>query len=94
MSVRCHLLSRVELVLGEAIERLMCDGELQATAELVNASQGGWERLRALESSGLLVSIGEDRVRATDLGQLVIRYLAMQLDPLMVGHKQGFSQTL
>ena len=98
ISVRCHVLTENEKILRDAMAQWMCNGELEYSQELQRASQGGWERLCALQDQNLLslesVSGQADRVVATDMGKLVIRYLAMQLDPLMQGKTEGFSKTL
>ena len=56
----------------------------------------GWERLLDLERAGLLLKRSDSEIEATELGTLVIRYLAMQLDPLMQRTKREgvFSQTI
>jgi len=94
VAVRCHVLGAEEKILRNAIAQLMCNGDLQCTPELHKASQGGWERLMALADEGLVEPDGKNGVRATPMGLLVVRYLAMQLDPLMQTNREGFSKTL
>jgi oxygen-independent coproporphyrinogen III oxidase len=92
--VRCHILTKSEKILRDALADFMCNGVIHFTPELGEASQGGWERLCALAGQGLVELVSSGEVRATGLGKLVIRYLAMQLDPLMQGKTAGFSKTL
>lgn len=94
VSVRCHVLTPDEKILRDAIADFMCNCRLRYTDELARASEGGWERLCALQDEGLLEIKGNEVV-ASDVGRLVIRYLAMQLDPLMrKTTSQAYSKTL
>lgn len=96
IEVRTHELTHDERVLRNVIQRFMCNNRLKLSAEEMATVGAGWERLLALEAEGLLVRDGENGVVATELGTLVIRYLAMQLDPLMQKQKtEGvFSKTI
>lgn len=94
LSVRCHVLTPQEKRLRDAIAQLMCNGVLDYDPVLDSASEGGWNRLCALSAENLL-TVQKDQVRVTEMGRLVVRYLAMQLDPLMQNKERtGFSQTL
>ena len=94
--IRCEELSIEERVIRDVIERLMCNRRLLVTDEEKGIVGPGWERLLALEREGLLVKKSDSEIEATELGTLVIRYLAMQLDPLMQKTKREgvFSQTI
>ena len=75
---------------------LMCNNRLKLSENEMSVGSEGWNRLLALESEGLLNQLNENEIVATELGSLVIRYLAMQLDPLMQTQKREgvFSQTI
>ncbi len=94
--IRCEELSIEERVIRDVIERLMCNRRLLVTDEEKRVVGPGWERLVALERDGLLVKKSDSEIETTELGTLVIRYLAMQLDPLMQETKREgvFSQTI
>lgn len=94
--IRCHELSANERILRNTIERLMCNNRLCVTAEERAVLADGWDRLTALESEGLLTKVSDNEVIATELGRLVIRYLAAKLDPLVQNKKtEGvFSKTI
>lgn len=94
--IRCEELSFEERVIRDVIERLMCNRRLQLTGDEKSIVGPGWERLLSLEKDGLLVKKSDSEIEATELGTLVIRYLAMQLDPLMQKTKREgvFSQTI
>ncbi len=94
--IRCEELSIEERVIRDVIERLMCNRRLLVTDEEKRVVGPGWERLVALERDGLLVKKSDSEIETTELGTLVIRYLAMQLDPLMQETKRDgvFSQTI
>lgn len=94
--IRCHELSCDERILRNTIERLMCNNQLQVTAEEKAVLGEGWNRLTSLESEGLLKVVSENEVKATEFGRLVIRYLAAKLDPLVQNKKtEGvFSKTI
>ena len=94
--IRCHPLDEKQKVLRDTIERLMCNRLLRVDEREKEILGEGWERLLALESEGLLIKVSDDEIRTTELGTLVIRYLAMQLDPLMQNRKTGgvFSKTI
>lgn len=94
--IRCEELSSAERVIRDCIERLMCNRKLAVTPEEKQVIGEGWERLCALERENLLKVVSDFEVEATELGTLVIRYLAMQIDPLMQGAKREgiFSKTI
>ncbi|MDR1759952.1 MAG: oxygen-independent coproporphyrinogen III oxidase [Fibrobacter sp.] len=93
--IRCHLLSEEERILGNMIERFMCNFKLSLTEKEFSAVREGFRMLAALESEGLVQRVSEREIHATELGSLVIRYLAMQLDPLMNrAEKPVFSRTI
>lgn len=94
--IRCEELSPSERLIRDVIERLMCNRRLQVTDEEKKVLGDGWTRLLALEEDKLLVKKSESYVETTELGTLVIRYLAMQLDPLMQKNKREgvFSKTI
>lgn len=94
--IRCHELSANERILRNTIERLMCNNRLCVTAEERAVLADGWDRLTVLESEGLLTKVSDNEVIATELGRLVIRYLAAKLDPLVQNKKtEGvFSKTI
>jgi oxygen-independent coproporphyrinogen-3 oxidase len=94
--IRCEPLDEKQKVLRDTIERLMCNRHLRVDEREKEILGAGWERLLALESEGLLTKVSDDEIRTTELGALVIRYLAMQLDPLMQNRKtEGvFSKTI
>lgn len=94
--IRCEELSPSERTVRDAIERLMCNRRLKLSGAEKTVLSEGWERLLALEQEGLLVKKSEWEVEVTELGSLVIRYLAMQLDPLMQNAKRDgvFSKTI
>ncbi len=94
--IRCEELSIEDRVIRDVIERLMCNRRLLVTDEEKRVVGPGWERLVALERDGLLVKKSDSEIETTELGTLVIRYLAMQLDPLMQETKREgvFSQTI
>ncbi len=94
--IRCEELSIEERVIRDVIERLMCNRRLLVTDEEKRVVGPGWERLVALERDGLLLKKSDSEIETTELGTLVIRYLAMQLDPLMQETKREgvFSQTI
>lgn len=94
--IRCEELSREERIIRDVIERLMCNRRLRVTDEEKCVVGSGWERLLDLERAGLLLKRSDSEIEATELGTLVIRYLAMQLDPLMQRTKREgvFSQTI
>lgn len=94
--IRCEELSDEERVIRDVIERLMCNRRLQVTDEEKSVVGEGWERLVALERDGLLRKKSDNEIEATELGTFVIRYLAMQLDPLMQNVKREgvFSRTI
>ena len=93
---RVHPLSSEERILRNVIERLMCNNKLRLSENEYECVQAGFKRLCALEKEGLLTKINDREIHATELGSLVIRYLAMQLDPLMQNRKtEGvFSKTI
>lgn len=93
--IRCEPLTVETKILRDTIERLMCNRALRVSPEEKSVLGAGWERLCALEKDGLLTKVSDLEVRATELGSLVIRYLAMQLDPLMQNRtKPMFSRTI
>ena len=94
--IRCEELSPEERVIRDLIERLMCNRRLKVSDEERRVAGAGFERLCALERDGLLKKVSDAEVEATELGTLVIRYLAMQLDPLMQKtRREGvFSRTI
>ncbi len=94
--IRAHELSSAERILRNVIERLMCNNRLKISAEEKSVLGYGWERLQILEQEQLLTNVSDNEVVATERGSLVIRYLAMQLDPLIQNKKtEGvFSQTI
>ncbi len=93
--IRCHLLSEEERIIGSVIERLMCNFKLSLTEREFSFVRNGFESLAALENEALVKRVSEREIHATELGSLVIRYLAMQLDPLMNrAEKPVFSQTI
>lgn len=94
--IRAHELSEGERILRNVIERLMCNGKLLVSdAERVFLGDG-WKRLLALEAENLLEKKSDNEIVATEMGKLVIRYLAMQLDPLMRERRREgvFSRTI
>jgi oxygen-independent coproporphyrinogen-3 oxidase len=94
--IRAQELSYEQRVLRNVIERLMCNNRLKLSENEMAVISEGWNRLLALESEGLLNKLNENEIVATEFGSLVIRYLAMQLDPLMQTQKREgvFSQTI
>ena len=74
----------------------MCSRKLRVSDDEKKVLGAGWERLCALEKENLLVKKSDSEVETTELGTLVIRYLAMQLDPLMQNlQREGvFSKTI
>ena len=94
--IRAHELSEEQRILRNVIERLMCNNRLKISDLEKSVLGEGWNRLIALESENLLNKVNENEVIATELGSLVIRYLAMQLDPLMQSEKREgvFSKTI
>lgn len=94
--IRAHELSEEQRILRNVIERLMCNNRLKISDLEKSILGEGWNRLIALESENLLNKVNENEVIATELGSLVIRYLAMQLDPLMQSEKREgvFSKTI
>lgn len=94
--IRCEELSKEERIIRDAIERLMCNRKLRVSDDEKKVLGAGWERLCALEKENLLVKKSDSEVETTELGTLVIRYLAMQLDPLMQNlQREGvFSKTI
>lgn len=94
--IKCHLLSREEQILRSVLERLMCNFKLSLTQEEYNFLEIGFKKLCSLEKEGLVRVVSEKEIQATETGKLVIRYLAMQLDPLMSSfNSEGvFSKTI
>ena len=94
--IRCEEISYEERIIRDAIEHLMCNRKLKVLEEEKRVLGAGWDRLLALEDDKLLVKKSDFEVEATELGTLVIRYLAMQLDPLMqkVQREGVFSKTI
>ena len=94
--IRCEELSYEERVIRDVIERLMCNRRLAVSDEEKRVVGAGWDRLLDLEKDKLIVKKSENEMEATELGTLVIRYLAMQLDPLMRNaQREGvFSKTI
>lgn len=74
----------------------MCNRRLAVSDEEKRVVGAGWDRLLDLEKDKLIVKKSENEMEATELGTLVIRYLAMQLDPLMRNaQREGvFSKTI
>lgn len=94
--IRCEELTPEERVIRDAIEGLMCNRRLKISDSQRRVLGEGWDRLLSLERENLVVKISDREVVATELGTLVIRYLAMQLDPLMRKAKREgvFSKTI
>jgi oxygen-independent coproporphyrinogen-3 oxidase len=90
---RVHLMTAQETAVQAAIESLLCNRCVEASDALEKASPGGFARLCALEASGL-VRVAGNKAQATEKGALVIRYLAMQIDPLMQGQGAQFSSVV
>ena len=94
--IRCEELSNEERIIRDVIERLMCNRRLKVSDEEKRVIGEGFERLLSLEKEGLLEKKSDDEIVTTERGTLVIRYLAMQLDPLMqkVQREGVFSKTI
>jgi oxygen-independent coproporphyrinogen III oxidase len=79
-------LSREDALRGEVIQQLMCRGEIdvgaiEARHDLVFGRHfaDALARLALLQADGL-VEIGQDRIRATERGRLLLRIIAMCFD--------------
>ena len=94
--IRCEELSNEERIIRDVIERLMCNRRLKVSDEEKRVIGEGFESLLSLEKEGLLEKKSDDEIVTTERGTLVIRYLAMQLDPLMqkVQREGVFSKTI
>lgn len=94
--IRAQELSHEQRTLRNVIERLMCNNRLKISDSEKLVVGEGWNRLLSLESENLLHKLNHNEIEATELGSFVIRYLAMQLDPLMQTEKREgvFSKTI
>jgi oxygen-independent coproporphyrinogen III oxidase len=89
---KSHLLTIQECFIGRCIEELMCNGEVHISSiiaefpERVKSIRHYFAerqaKLLSMESYGL-IELTEDALKLTQRGEVLVRLVAMQLDPLM-----------
>ncbi len=98
-----YILNEKEQIIREIINQIMCNGylDLKVEASKINMEVQDLkdilafseDNFRELERDGLL-SIDQEKISASKLGKLLIRVIAMKLDPKYNSYQKSFSRTI
>jgi oxygen-independent coproporphyrinogen-3 oxidase len=95
--IKVHELSVTEKMYRDMIERLMCNHSLKVSAKEKELLGNKWGVLCALAKDELVEVLSDHEIVATELGRLVIRFVASKMDPLLdsgANNEGVFSKTI
>ena len=95
--IKVHELSVTEKMYRDMIERLMCNHSLKVSAKEKKLLGNKWGVLCALAKDELVEVLSDHEIVATELGRLVIRFVASKMDPLLdsgANNEGVFSKTI